>query len=128
MLQGEHGRWHQHGDLAPRLEHGEGGTQRHLGLSVANVAHDHAVHRARPTQVALCCFDGGELVGGFAIWEGGLELGEPWAPRCDRWTMGEFTCRIDAQQLVGKIVGRLLGALLGAAPLPTTESTELRML
>ena len=42
--------------------------------------------------------------------------------------MSKFTCRIDAQQFVGEIVGRLLRALLGAAPLPTTESTELRML
>ena len=26
VLQGEHGRWHQHGNLTPRLKHGEGGT------------------------------------------------------------------------------------------------------
>ena len=128
VLQGEHGGWHQHGDLSPRLEHGEGGAQRHLGLAVANIAHDHAVHRARSTQVTLRCLDGGELIGRFAIREGRLKLGKPWAPWRNRWAMRQLARGVDAQQLIGEIVGRLLGALLGAAPLATTESTELRML
>ena len=97
VLQGEHGGRHQYGDLATSLKHGEGGAQRHLGLAVANVAHDHTIHRARPTQVTLGCLNGGELIGRFAIWEGGLELGEPRTPRRDRRTMGEFACRINAQ-------------------------------
>ena len=47
VLQGEHSSRHQHGDLSPRFEHGEGGAQCDLGLAVANIAHDHAIHRSR---------------------------------------------------------------------------------
>ena len=128
VLQGQHRGRHQHGNLSPRLEHGEGGAQRHLGLAVANVAHDHAIHRTRSTQVTLGCLNGGELVGRFSIREGGLKLGEPRTPWRDRWTMRQLARGVDAQQLVGEVVGRLLGALLGAAPLTTAESTQLRML
>ena len=41
--------------------------------------------------------------------------------------MGEFTRRIDAQQLVSEIIGGSLRALLGASPLTTTEPAECRI-
>ena len=128
VLEGEHGCWHEHGHLAPRLEGGEGGAKGNLGLPVPHIAHDHPVHRAWSRKVALHRLNGGELVGGFAIREGGLELGEPRAPRLQRCAVRQLARRVDAQQLIGKIIGRLLGALFRATPLATAKPAELRMI
>ena len=45
VLLGEHGRRHQHGDLPAVVDGLEGGADGQLGLAVADVAADEAVHR-----------------------------------------------------------------------------------
>ena len=46
VLLGQDGGGHQDGDLLAVHHRFEGGAQRHLGLAVAHIAADQAVHRA----------------------------------------------------------------------------------
>ena len=74
VLLGEHRGGHQHGDLLAVHDRLEGGAQRHLGLAVAHVAADQAVHGLGPLHVPLHVADGLQLVGRLVVGEGRLEL------------------------------------------------------
>ena len=64
----------KHGDLTPLRRDLERGANRDLGLAVADIAADQAVHRARGFQVALDIVDRGLLVGRLGVGERVLHL------------------------------------------------------
>ena len=69
MLLGEHRRRHQHRHLPPVHDGLECCPQGHLGLAVAHVAADQAVHRSRLLHVGLDLFNRAQLVGRLDIRE-----------------------------------------------------------
>ena len=77
MLLGQDGCRHQHGHLLAGVDGLEGRADGDLGLAVADVAADQAVHRLLLGHVVLGCLDRGELVGRLLERKGGLELGHP---------------------------------------------------
>ena len=84
VLLGEHRGRHQEHHLLAVLGGLERGAQRDLGLAVADVAADQAVHRARLLHVGAHGLDRLELVGRLAVREGALELELPLASRAGR--------------------------------------------
>ena len=127
VLEREDGGGDKECHLAPRLKRGECSAQRHLGLPVAHVAHNHAIHRSPLGKIRLRRLNRRELIGCLSEREGRLELNEPRGFAVNRWAVGEFARRIDAQQLVSEIIGGSLRALLGASPLTSAEPTECRI-
>ncbi len=77
VLFGQDGGGHQHGHLLARVDGLERRADGDLGLAVADVAADQAIHRLALGHVALDRLDGQELVGCLLVGEGGLELGHP---------------------------------------------------
>ena len=74
VLVGENRRRRQHRHLVAAVDRLEGGPHRHLGLAVADVAAEQAVHRPLALQVLLDDRDRLQLVGALLVGEGGLEL------------------------------------------------------
>ena len=68
---------HQHGDLLAGVDRLERRPDGDLGLAVADVAADQAIHRLALGHVALDRLDGRELVGRLLVGKGRLELGHP---------------------------------------------------
>ena len=81
VLLGEDRRGHEHQHLLALGGRLEGGAQRDLGLAVADVAADQAVHRARRLHVGLDQLDRLALVGRLGEREALLELALPVASR-----------------------------------------------
>ena len=81
VLLGQDGGRHQDRDLLAVLDRLEGGSQRHLGLAVAHVAADEAVHRAAAEHVGLHLLDGPRLVRRLGVRERLLQLALPGACR-----------------------------------------------
>ena len=77
VLLGQDGRRHEHGDLLAGVDGLERRADGDLGLAVADVAADQAVHRLLLGHVALDRLDRRELVGRLLEGKGGLELGHP---------------------------------------------------
>ena len=77
MLAREQRRRHEDGDLLAVLHRLERGAQRDLGLAVADVAADEAVHRDRPLHVGLDVVDRLQLVGRLLVRERLLDLALP---------------------------------------------------
>ena len=77
VLQRQDGGGDEERHLAPGFQRGEGGAQRHLGLPVANVAHNDAIHRPCARKVALGRLNCGELIWCLTEGEGRLEFDQP---------------------------------------------------
>ena len=77
VLLRENRRGGEHRDLLSGLHRLEGGTQRHLGLTVPDVADQQPIHRERPLHVALHFLGRASLIGCVFVQEGGLELALP---------------------------------------------------
>ena len=77
VLVGEDRRRDEHGDLPPALHRLERGAHGDLGLAVADVADEQAVHRPRALEVLLHVLGRLALVGRVLEEEGGLELPLP---------------------------------------------------
>jgi len=125
VLEGEDGGGGEDGDLA-RILHGlEGGAHGDLGLAVADVAAEEAVHGLGGLHVALDVCDGGELVVGLCEIEGLVEL----ALEGGVWRKGEafggFAGGVELEQLVGHVLHGLLDAGFGFGPLGVAELVEL---
>ena len=84
VLLDEQRRRHEHGDLLAVLHRLERRPHRDLGLAVADVAADQAVHRDGPLHVGLDLVDGAQLVGRLDVGEGVLELALPRGVRARR--------------------------------------------
>ncbi len=77
MLLGQDRGGDEHGDLLAGVDGLEGRADRDLGLAVADVAADQAIHRLRLRHVTFGGLDGRELVGRLLVRERRLELGHP---------------------------------------------------
>ena len=74
VLLGQHGRRHEHRHLVARVDRLERRPHGDLGLAVAHVAAEQAVHRPRGLHVLLDRLQGGQLVGRFLEGERGVEF------------------------------------------------------
>ena len=79
VLLGEDRGGHEHRHLPPALHRLEGGADGDLGLAVAHVAHEEAIHGALALHVALHVVGGLALVGRVLEQERALELPLPGA-------------------------------------------------
>ena len=77
MLKHQHGCGRQNRDLFGIRYGFKSRPHGDLGLAVANVTAEQAIHRREPLHVALGVGDGRILVGGFDEFEGVLELSLP---------------------------------------------------
>ena len=129
MLLGQHGRRCQDCHLAAAERALEGGAQRHLRLTEADVAADEPVHGCRPFQVGLHVGDGPRLVGRLAVRERTFELAHPGVVDVARVRDARLrrTFGLQGQQLRREVGGGLLGGLARALPPAAAELGELRL-
>ena len=126
VLLREHGRRHEHGDLLA-VHHGlERGAQGDLGLAVADVAADQAVHRARVLHVALDVVNGAELVGRLDVRERRLELRLPWRVGREGVALGDLARGVELQQLLRHLLDGAAHSRFRARPLLRAEASERR--
>ncbi len=124
VLLDEEGGRDQDRHLLAVLDGLEGGTDRDLGLAVADVAADQAVHGDRLLHVLLDLGDGGELVGRLRVREGVLQLALPGGVRAE----GVAGCRhprgVQLDEVGGDLLDGLLGARLGLGPVGAAEPVQ----
>ena len=116
MLEGEDGGGREDGDLLAVLYGLEGGAHGDLGLAVADIAAEQAVHGLRRFHVALDVGDGGGLVVGLVEVEGVLELALHVAVGREGGADGGLALGVELEQLGGHIGHRLFDARLGLLP------------
>ena len=116
VLEAEHGGGREHGDLLAILHGLEGGAHGDLGLAVADVAAEQAVHGLRGFHVGLDVGDGGELVVGLVEVEGVLELALHVVVRREGGADRGLALRVELEQLFGHVLHGLLDARLGLRP------------
>ena len=126
MLLGEDRRRHQHHHLLALGRRLVGGTQRDLGLAVADVAADQPVHRPVGLHVGLDRLDRVDLVGGLAIGERALELELPLAVGLEHVALARLALGVEVEQLAGELAGRAARARLDRVPALRAERRELR--
>ncbi len=102
-------------------------AQRHLGLAVAHVAADQAVHRARLLHVGPHGLDRLQLVGGLAEGERRLELELPLAVAREGVAGAALALGVEVDQLAGQRLGRAAGAQLLLLPLLAAELGQRRV-
>ena len=127
MLLGQHRGRHQEHHLLAVLGGLEGRAQRHLGLAVAHVAADQAVHRARLLHVRAHGLDRLELVGRLAVGEAGLELELPLAVGGERVAGAPLALGVEVDQLAGERLGSAARLQLHLLPLLAAELRERRV-
>ena len=128
VLLGEHGGRHEHGDLLAVVDGLERGPHGQLGLAVADVAADEAVHRPGPLHVALDLGHGGELIGRFLDRER-----RPRTRAASRVSGGKATpgwasrSGLQLDHVAGQVEDRRLDLLLLALPAGAAELRQLRV-
>ena len=128
VLLGEDRRRHQHHHL---LAVGGGlvrGAQRDLGLAVADVAADQAVHRALGLHVGLDRLDRLELVGGLAIGKARSSSSCHSPSGGKAWPRARAALGVEVEQLAGELAGGAAGARLDVVPALAAQRRELRRL
>ena len=126
VLEREHGRRREEGHLLPVHHRLERRAHRHLGLAVADIAAQQAVHRRRRLHVGLDVADRGELVGRQVVRERVLELLLPVGVGAERVPDHRLARGIELQQLLGHVAHRLLDARLGPFPRRAAEAIDRR--
>ena len=104
----------------------ERGTHRHLGLAVAHIAAEQAVHRRRRLHVLLDVGDGVDLIGRRFVRERTLELLLPvgvWPEGMSRYGLA---LGVQFQELLGHVAHGLLDAGLRLLPGRAAEAVERR--
>ena len=125
VLLGEDGGGDEDGDLFSS-EHGlEGGADGDLGLAEADVAAEESIHGLGGLHVGLGGGDGAELVGGFLVFEGRLELALPGGVGRESVTGFRGAGGLDGQEFGGEIAYGALGLFLGLGPAVAAEGGEL---
>jgi len=114
----------EHGHLLPVLHGLEGGTHRDLGLAVADVAGDEAVHGSGLLHVRLHLVDGDELVRGLGVGEGVLQFALPRGVRREGMALRGHPGGVQADQLAGDLADGLAGAGAGLRPVAAAELVE----
>ena len=126
VLLGEDGGGHQHHRLLAGLGRLEGGAQRHLGLAVAHVAADEAVHGVRRLHVVLDLVDGLRLVLGLLVGEGLLEAAHQLAVGRKGEAGDRPGGRVELQQLAGHLDDGLARPGLDRLPVGAAQLVERR--
>ena len=126
MLLGEDRRGHQHQRLLAGLGGLEGGAQGDLGLAVADVAADEAVHGVRRLHVVLDLVDGLGLVLGLLEGEGVLEPPRELAVGREGEAGDGLPGGVELQQLAGHLDDGLARARLDRLPVRAAELVERR--
>ena len=128
VLVREQRRRDEDGDLLAVLHRLERRAHRDLGLAVADVAADDAVHRQRLLHVGLDLVDRRELVGRLDVGERVLELALPRGVRRERVTLGRHPRAVEPDQLGRDLLDRLAGAALRLGPVRAAEPVDRRRL
>ena len=126
VLLGEDGRGHEDERLLARLRGLEGGAQGDLGLAVADVAADEAVHGVRRLHVVLDLVDGLGLVLGLLERERLLKAPRELAVRREGVARDRLAGGVELQQLAGHLDDGLAGARLDRLPVRAAELVERR--
>ena len=105
----------------------EGGSQRHLGLAVADVAAHQPVHRAVGLHVALHQLDRLALVGCLGEREALLEFPLPVAVGPEGVAAAHAPLGVQLEQLPGQLLGGPAGACLERVPAAPAELAQRRM-
>ncbi|SPT56581.1 Uncharacterised protein [Schaalia odontolytica] len=124
MLRDKQGRGHEDGGLVAVLDGLEGGAYRDLGLAVADVAGEQAVHGDGFFHVGLDLVDCDELVGGFNVGEGVLQFTLPGCVWAEGVALGLLAQRVQADEFLGDLVDCLLGTRLRLGPVGTAHLGE----
>ena len=127
MLLGEDRRRHQDHHLLAVLHGLERRAQRHLGLAVADVAADQAVHRPRGLHVGLDELDRVALVGRLGVGERVLELPLPVAVDREGVALAALALGVEVEQLAGQLLGGAAGAGLDRVPAGATQLGQRRV-
>ena len=101
VLQRQHGRGDEHGDLLSVHDRLEGSPHGHLGLAVADIAADQPVHRLRPLHICLDLPDGCHLICRLLKGEGSLKLPLPGGIRGASKSFGYLPCGIKLYEFPG---------------------------
>ena len=126
MLLRQHGRGHEHRDLLPVHDGLERGAKCDLGLAVADVADDQAIHRTGQLHVALHVLDRRELIGRLGERERILHLDLPRRVAAERVARRRLARGVDGEQLARDVLGRLLGLALGLVPVRAAHDRQRR--
>ena len=125
MLLGEYGRRHENGRLPP-VEHAlHHRAQGNLGLAVAHVAAQEAVHGHGLFHVGLDLVDAPELVVRLRIAEVLLKFRLPRAVRCEGVTLRAAARGVERRELFGHAFCGRFGARFRARPLRTAHFGQL---
>ena len=116
----------QEGHLFAVVDRLECGANGHLGLAVAHVAADQAVHRPVGLHIALDRVDGMQLVVGLLVGEGGLHLFLPRAVRAVDMALDQLALGVELEQVVGDLGHGALGALLDHLPVGRAQPRDRR--
>ena len=128
VLLDEQRRRAQHGHLLAVLHRLERRAHRDLGLAVADVAADEAVHRHGPLHVGLDLVDGAQLVGRLDVGEGVLELALPRGVRREGVPARRHPRGVEPDQLGGDLLDVAPGAALGLVPVRAAHLVEAGLL
>ena len=97
MLLGQDCGGYQHGDLFAVHDGLEGGAEGHLGLAIAHIATDEAIHGTWELHVGLDFVKGAGLGFGLNVGEGRLQLGLPQGVDAEGMTCYYFARSIQGQ-------------------------------
>ena len=126
VLVGEDGGRHEHGDLSPALHRLERGAHGDLGLAVADVADEQAIHRSRALHVALHVGGRLALVGGVLEEEAALELLLPGRVGYVRRPRSDLASRVEVEELDGHLLDRGARAVALLRPALAAELVQPR--
>ena len=127
MLEGQHGRRREKGDLLA-VHHGlEGRPHGDFGFSVADVAAQKTIHGRRRLHVALDVGDGVGLIDGEIPLERVVELALPVRVGTERVAGNGLARRVKLEQLFGHVAHGLLDARLRPLPRRAAELVERRL-
>jgi hypothetical protein len=125
VLLDENGGRREHSDLLARAHRLECGAQRDLGLAVADVAADEAVHRLRLFHVGLDLVDAAQLVHGLLVLETRFELGLPVGVRGKTEALLGLAPGVQLDEPVGEIADRRLDLFFPSLPGLAADLVEL---
>ena len=126
VLLGEDRRRHQHHHLLAVAGGLDRGAQRDLGLAVADVAADQAVHRPLGLHVGDHVLDRVALVGRLAVREARLEVAQLLGELRERVAAAALALGVEVEQLAGQLLGGAAGARLDLVPARAAELGERR--
>ena len=126
VLERQHGRRREKGDLLAVDDGLERRAHRDFGLAVADIAAEQPIHRRRRFHVARDVGDRGLLVRRQVVLERVVELLLPVRVGAERMAGHGLARRVELQQLLGHVAHGLLDARLGFFPGRAAELVERR--